>query len=212
MKVLILLALCFLACVFADDANVACPGAVLPTCPSISDTEVENNDWTTATVTAGTTVCYNIELDDVPDGSDFTFVVAARPGSEAAGNTTFVQVYAFNNNTTPNMVCAQTQPGQEDDDMDYVCANGTLYSQKVTVALVYANATGSATLDFYAGFNDGTVGECTASYVSSSGSSVWLWVILGVAVVLVIVVILAAVGGFIYMKKKKSSYQLYEDA
>jgi len=54
--------------------------------------------------------------------------------------------------------------------------------------------------------------DCSSSVVSSSGIPVWVWVLIGVVVVVIIVAIVAAVGGFLYMKKKKSSYQLYEDA
>jgi len=54
--------------------------------------------------------------------------------------------------------------------------------------------------------------DCTSSIVSSSGIPVWVWVLIGVVVVVIIVAIVAAIGGFLYMKKKKSSYELYEDA
>merc|ERR1712000_666865 len=99
-----------------------------------------------------------------------------------------------------------------EDDFDFYCNPAGNFNNSLAVYAVNTNATGGFGFDFYVDYNDGASSGCTASYVSSSGSSIWLWVVIGVAAVLVVVVILAAVGGFIYMKKKKSSYQLYEDA
>merc|ERR1712039_182444 len=114
-----------------------------------------------------------------------------------------VKLSAVGNAAT--VLCVELPNGSEEDDYDYSCANSANFNTSLNVFAVNTNNTGYG-FDFYVDYNDGASADCAASYVSSSGSSIWLWVIIGVAAVLVVVVILAAVGGFIYMKKKKSSY------
>merc|ERR1712000_592959 len=137
----------------------------------------------------GATNCYTFDLSDADIENDGSFVLALRQGDD--GNaTSALKLNAVGNGAS--VVCVELP--------------------SLAVYAVNTNATGGFGFDFYVDYNDGASSGCTASYVSSSGSSIWLWVVIGVAAVLVVVVILAAVGGFIYMKKKKSSYQLYEDA
>merc|ERR1712137_1321388 len=113
----------------------------------------------------------------------------------AAGTTT-----GFTNTTV--IGCVSLTASQEEDDTDYLCSAQTATAYYTVASNAGANTT---TIDIYTGYAEGTVSDCTASYVSSSGSSIWLWVVIGLVVVVIVVVILAAVGGFLYMKKKKNS-------
>merc|ERR1712054_624992 len=109
-------------------------------------------------------------------------------------------------NADTGVLCVQVQANQTDDD--YSCIATTSFTGSVTNIV----ASGTGTVQVYADFTGGSLSDCTASIVSSSGIPVWVWVLIGVVVVVIIVAIIAAIGGFLYMKKKKSSYQLYEDA
>merc|ERR1712108_101332 len=106
------------------------------------------------------------------------------------------------NNTA--QACASIDGSAEDDD--FACSSSSAFSAYTTYyvnVVLSAAATANTTLEVYSGFADGSLADCAESYVSSSGSSIWLWVIIAVVVVLAIVIIVGAVGGFLYMKKKK---------
>merc|ERR1712107_685399 len=188
MMKIVFIALCLFALAFADDTKSNCTTvATIPASCTGTQNTADPNEWVTVeNLAAGTNACYSVTFDD------------GFPASNAAVTTT-----GFTNTTV--IGCVSLTASQEEDDTDYLCSAQTATAYFTVASNAGANAT---TIDIYTGYAEGTVSDCTASYVSSSGSSIWLWVVIG----LVVVVIVAAVGGFLYMKKKKNSYQLYEDA
>eukprot|EP00339_Tiarina_fusa_P019769 CAMPEP_0117031726 /NCGR_PEP_ID=MMETSP0472-20121206/22770_1 /TAXON_ID=693140 ORGANISM="Tiarina fusus, Strain LIS" /NCGR_SAMPLE_ID=MMETSP0472 /ASSEMBLY_ACC=CAM_ASM_000603 /LENGTH=178 /DNA_ID=CAMNT_0004740111 /DNA_START=150 /DNA_END=686 /DNA_ORIENTATION=+ len=145
--------------------------------------------------------------DDIASGN--VFVLAARPGADAAGDATNCTNTAYLSDafTQVPIGCVSVQESNEGDDMDFYCYEIPAFAANATSLYVFAaNPTNSSvTYDIYAGFTEGSTGECGSSYVSSSGSSVWLWLFLAFAAVAVLVVIVAGVAGFLYMKKKKQN-------
>merc|ERR1711982_52345 len=192
MMKIVFIALCLFALAFADDTKSNCTTvATIPASCTGTQNTADPNEWVTVeNLAAGTNACYSVTGDD------------GVPASNAAVTTT-----GFTNTTV--IGCVSLTASQEEDDTDYLCSSQTATAYYTVASNAGANAT---TIDIYTGYAEGTVSDCTASYVSSSGSSIWLWVVIGLVVVVIVVVILAAVGGFLYMKKKKNSYQLYEDA
>merc|ERR1712137_112820 len=180
---------------------------------ALSFAAVDLQQWTSVSVNPAGSACTSTAYtaDDIP--SNGTFVLAVRPGDDASGNYTLATATAVVNNTA--QACASIDGSAEDDDFDFTCSSSSAFSAYTTYyvnVVLSAAATANTTLEVYSGFADGSLADCAESYVSSSGSSIWLWVIIAVVVVLAIVIIVGAVGGFLYMKKKKSTYQLYEDA
>merc|ERR1712137_747030 len=139
--------------------------------------------------------------------------VAATTSPKTSG-CTVVDLSEWTPLTVTSAANACTMTNYTADDMDYGCYGVTSFASQTAyyVTLMPNGVEVSTTIEVYSGFSEGTTGACASSYVSSSGSSIWLWVIIGVIVVLAVVIIAGAIGGFLYMKKKKSSYQLYEDA
>merc|ERR1712137_1369118 len=209
MKVFVVLLLVALA--LADDHVANCTVAATTSPKTSGCTVVDLSEWTPLTVTSAANACTmtNYTADDA--ASTNVFVLAIRPGSDSTGNITLPRAFATVGGA--NVGCAQIQSDQE-DDMDYGCYGVTSFASQTAyyVTLMPNGVEVSTTIEVYSGFSEGTTGACASSYVSSSGSSIWLWVIIGVIVVLAVVIIAGAIGGFLYMKKKKSSYQLYEDA
>merc|ERR1712137_34484 len=195
MMKIVFIALCLFALAFADDTKSNCTTvATIPASCTGTQNTADPNEWVTVeNLGAGANACYSVTFDDGFDSSEDVYVLATRTG--------------FTNTTV--IGCVSLTASQEEDDTDYLCSSQTATAYYTVASNAGANAT---TIDIYTGYAEGTVSDCTASYVSSSGSSIWLWVVIGLVVVVIVVVILAAVGGFLYMKKKKNSYQLYEDA
>merc|ERR1712169_36002 len=197
MMKIVFIALCLFALAFADDTKSNC--TTVATIPA-SCTGTQN--------TADPNECYSVTFDDGFDSSEDVYVLATRNGDDGVpASNAAVTTTGFTNTTV--IGCVSLTASQEEDDTDYLCSAQTATAYFTVASNAGANAT---TIDIYTGYAEGTVSDCTASYVSSSGSSIWLWVVIGLVVVVIVVVILAAVGGFLYMKKKKNSYQLYEDA
>lgn len=214
MKVLLLFCLiAFALCDVTSTNNTCATGTAVGagfTCPAGVTAAAGEFGWNKdQTIAGGATNCYTFDLSDADIENDGSFVLALRQGDD--GNaTSALKLNAVGNGAS--VVCVELPAAAVEDDFDFYCNPAGNFNNSLAVYAVNTNATGGFGFDFYVDYNDGASSGCTASYVSSSGSSIWLWVVIGVAAVLVVVVILAAVGGFIYMKKKKSSYQLYEDA
>merc|ERR1711862_614417 len=191
----------------ADGTKSNCT-ATAQTIVTTSCAAVDLQQWTSVSVNPAGSACTSTAYtaDDIP--SNGTFVLAVRPGDDASGNYTLATATAVVHGTA--QACASIDGSAEDDDFDFTCSSSSAFSAYTTYyvnVVLAAAATANTTLEVYSGFAD-----CAESYVSSSGSSIWLWVIIAVVVVLAIVIIVGAVGGFLYMMKKKSTYQLYEDA
>merc|ERR1712125_223133 len=163
------------------------------------------DDTKSTCVPAGTTPAACTTSSPALELNTFTYVNVTAGATVCSS----VAVDSDDISDTDNVFVLATRP--VDDDTDYACS--AISTVTATMYVASANTDAAAVyLQVYAGVTEGTTTDCTASYVSSSGSSIWLWVVIGLVVVVIIVVIIAAVGGFLYMKKKKSSYQLYEDA
>merc|ERR1712010_444156 len=172
----------FVALSFAADGTKSNCTATAQTIVTTSCAAVDLQQWTSVSVNPAGSACTSTAYTADDIPSNGTFVLAVRPG---------------------------------DDAFDFTCSSSSAFSAYTTYyvnVVLAAAATANTTLEVYSGFADGSLADCAESYVSSSGSSIWLWVIIAVVVVLAIVIIVGAVGGFLYMKKKKSTYQLYEDA
>merc|ERR1712137_29770 len=212
--------LAFLVCLIFVSSSLAASGdtsancyptldnSVLNSCAS-NATDLEENDWTTQTVAAGSSLCLTFN-STTTDDSD-VFVLAVRPGSDAAGAFSQVQANAFANNTA--FGCAAVQPSQTKNQMDFSCYPLSDLSTGVSITLTNRNTTSSATLDVYAGFSEGTVSGCSAGYVDE-GTGALFWVGIAIIVILLLCVIAGAVGGFVYWKKnkQKSDYETFESA
>merc|ERR1711974_45884 len=212
MKVLALLCL-FVALSFAADGTKSNCTATAQTIVTTSCAAVDLQQWTSVSVNPAGSACTSTAYTADNIQTNGTFVLAVRPGDDASGNYTLATATAVVNNTA--QACASIDGSAEDDDFDFTCSSSSAFSAYTTYyvnVVLAAAATANTTLEVYSGFAEGSLTDCAESYVSSSGSSIWLWVIIAVVVVLAIVIIVGAVGGFLYMKKKKSTYQLYEDA
>merc|ERR1712063_40296 len=208
MMKIVFIALCLFA--LADDTKSNCTTvATIPASCTGTQNTADPNEWVTVeNLGAGANACYSVTFDDGFDSSEDVYVLATRNGDDGVpASNAAVTTTGFTNTTV--IGCVSLTASQEEDDTDYLCSSQTATAYYTVASNAGANAT---TIDIYTGYAEGTVSDCTASYVSSSGSSIWLWVVIGLVVVVIVVVILAAVGGFLYMKKKKNSYQLYEDA
>ena len=174
-------------------------------------------EWETFTLSpSNTSACTSATY--APEDIESVFVLAIRPGEDGSGNTTIPVAHALASNgvvQTP-VSCVQIQAGQQNDDMDYVCADSTPFSSGTTY---YVKVTGQVEVEtqvqVYVGFAEGSTSSCSTSYVSSSGSSALYFFLIaaGAAIVLLVFVgiIVAAIGGLIYLKKKKSAqYESYD--
>jgi len=203
MKVTALLCLLFVAFALGD----TCTPAATP-CNIAGTNTIDLNDWTEVTVST-VTQCWVADFEGDDTDASNTFLLAIRPGDDAAGPTSAVTVTAYGNNTV-SLGCAKLMANQTaEDDSDYHCfpiasVGAPGVSGNVSVSVINTNATANATVEIFVGFHEGTTTDCEADYFSG-GSSVWVWIVAILIVVVVIVIILAAVGGFLYMKKKKSS-------
>merc|ERR1712137_1412614 len=173
MMKIVFIALCLFALAFADDTKSNCTTvATIPASCTGTQNTADPNEWVTVeNLGAGANACYSVTFDDGFDSSEDVYVLATRNGDDGVPASNAAVTTTGFTNTTV-IGCVSLTAG--------------------------ANAT---TIDIYTGYAEGTVSDCTASYVSSSGSSIWLWVVIGLVVVVIVVVILAAVGGFLYMKK-----------
>ena len=174
-------------------------------------------EWETYTLyPTNTSACASATY--APEDIDSVFVLAIRPGEDGTGNTTIPIAYALASNglvQTP-VSCVQVQEGQQNDDMDYSCADSTPFSSGTTY---YVQVTGQVEVEtqvqVYVGFAEGSASSCSTSYVSSSGSSAFYYFLIaaGVAIVLVLIIgiIVALIGGLIYLKKKKSAQYMSYD-
>jgi len=210
MMKIVFIALCLFALAFADDTKSNCTTtATIPASCTGTTNTADPNKWVTVeNLAAASNVCYSVTFDDGFDSTEDVYVLATRNGDDGTpASNALVTTTGFNSSAP--IGCVSLTASQEEDDTDYLCSAQTVSAYYTVASNAGTNAT---TIDIYTGYAEGTVSDCTASYVSSSGSSIWLWVVIGLVVVVIVVVILAAVGGFLYMKKKKNSYQLYEDA
>ena len=170
------------------------------------------DEWTRVELGSNQTACAEVDYSSTnTDSNNNYFVMAVRPGGDGV-NATSVQVTAFNN-PTQVILCTQVQEGQHDEDYDYACANRYDYfpdstQGNFTVGLIHSQA-GNATLEVYFSFTEGE--SCTASLVSL-GSGHWWWIFLGLVVLTILVFLIAAIAAFIIMKRRKTNYELYQDA
>merc|ERR1712124_112979 len=159
--------------------------------------DTKNNCTTVATIPASCTGTQN-----TADPNEWVTVENLAAGTNACYSVTFDDGF----DSSEDVYVLATRNGDDGVPASNAAVTTTGFTNTTVIGCVSLNAGANATtIDIYTGYAEGTVSDCTASYVSSSGSSIWLWVV-------IVVVILAAVGGFLYMKKKKNSYQLYEDA
>merc|ERR1719282_449111 len=212
----VFLALCVCAAL-ADDTSSLCIATNSTTfdatCVNGNGTLFTLDEWNDVTVPAGGAICQPVNSTD-SESDDNVFVIALRPGGDAAGPVDQVQANALD--AAGNAFgCAAVQEGQEDEDMDFNCYAPNTFnsSAKAYVLLSNRNTTADATLEVYVGFADGSVSTCSSDYVDG-GSNTWVWIVAVVVVLLVIVVIILAVVGVVMWKKKQkqSAYDLYEEA
>merc|ERR1712137_782882 len=206
------LCLLFVVLAFADDSNVPCTTPMTGAVPAgLTCVQVDGiNAWAAISVN-------NTQTQACAQYTYTLFVIAVRPGEDATGNFTQYMTQAGSGGNYVAGTCVQIQAGQEDDDMDYGCVaspyNSTTTLTIYSVPPAAGVAANSTAFEVYAGFAEGSTTDCASSLVSSSGGiATWVWVLIGVVAVVVVVGIIAAIGGFFYMKRKKDSYQLYEDA
>merc|ERR1712100_299081 len=170
MMKIVFIALCLFALAFADDTKSNC--TTVATIPA-SCTGTQN--------TADTNECYSVTSDDGFDSSEDVYVLATRNGDDGVpASNAAVTTTGFTNTTV--IGCVSLTASQEEDDTDYLCSAQTATAYFTVASNAGANAT---TIDIYTGYAEGTVSDCTASYVSSSGSSIWLWIVIGLVVVVI---------------------------